>query len=795
MRKITILFLCLQVCIICLHAQTVDTSLLKKRLTDYLQNNFQEKLYVHTDKNTYLAGEIIWFKIYNTEAYTNRPVNISKVAYIELLDNQNKPILQTKVTLKEGGGEGTLYLPVSINSGSYVLRTYTSWMKNFGADYYYHKDLSVYNTLKEENFNEEKKVDDNIYRVHFFPEGGNLVDGLTSRIAFRAVDRRGKSVEFEGVILNHNNDTISKFSPLKFGIGSFYFCPYKAEKYKVLIKPKGGNEFSTTLPPIFEKGTVISIKRKDPAYLSVLLQSNLVQPDEKYTLLVHSGQKIVCVKTISKEDTGKEYPVAVSLLGDGISHFTLFSSKGTAICQRLYFKKPANLLNIRTETDKQDYVPKEKVQLNIHAGLPVKTNYSISVYQTDSDINEEESIISSLWLSSELKGKIENVAWYLKDPTGDATDNLMLTHGWRRFKWENIFGQEPPSINYPPELEGHIISGRMYNSLTGDGVENGQAYLSIPGQHGQFYTSSSHKGGKINFFTRNFYSGNEIIVQTDARTDSLLQVAIYSPFSDEFSSWYPAQFNEQPSQKSLLERSIAMQVNNAFQARKLNKQKLTSQPSFSFYHQPDKVYKLDDYVRFTTMEEVLREYVTEISVSLRKKNYYLRVLDNKVGQFSERAPLILLDGVPLFDDGNAIIKTDPIKIQRLELILTAYTYGKNSFSGIASFYSYKGDLAGYQLPATALVLDYESLQTNREFYSPMYEGDHTGFSRSPDYRTTLLWSGTNVTDARGQATMSFFTSEVKGKYVVDIQSITADGKLGTASTTFNVTGKEPIKIN
>ncbi|WP_353135511.1 hypothetical protein [Pseudopedobacter sp.] len=788
MRKITIL-LCLQVCIACLYAQTADTSLLKKRLTDYLQNNFQEKLYVHTDKNTYLAGEIIWFKIYNTEAYTNRPVNISKVAYIELLDNQNKPILQTKVTLKEGGGEGTFYLPVSINSGSYVLRTYTSWMKNFGADYYYHKDLSVYNTLKEENFNEEKKVDDNIYRVHFFPEGGNLVDGLTSRIAFRAVDQRGKSVEFEGVILNHNNDTISKFSPLKFGIGSFYFCPYKAEKYKVLIKPKGGNEFSTSLPPIFEKGTVISIKKTDPAYLSVLLQSNPVQQSAKYTLLVHTRQKIVYVKAISAEDIDNIHQIALSLLGDGISHFTLFNSEGTAICQRLYFKKPANLLNARTETDRQDYAPKEKVQLNIHAGLPVKTNYSISVYQTDWDMSEEESIISSLWLSSELKGKIENAVWYLKDPTGEATDNLMLTHGWRRFKWENIFGQEKHPVDYLPEAEGHIISGKLYNPLTGHATENGQVYLSVPSQQGQFYTSLSRKDGKFNFFIRDFYRGNEIIVQTDTRTDTLSQIEIHSPFSDKFSTWQAPQFNKQPQQQILLEKSIAMQVNNAYYSRQLNKEKPIQTQPRSFYNKPDKVYKLDDYVRFTTMEEVLREYVSEVTVALRKKDYYLRMLDNSTGQFSDKSPLVLIDGVPLFDEGNTIIKTNPGKIQRLELIPATYTYGRNTFSGIASFYSYKGDLAGYHLSERALVLDYESLQTNREFYSPMYEGDNAGFSRVPDYRTTLFWSGTNQTDANGHSIVSFFTSEVTGKYVVDIQLITADGKTGTARTTFGVKRK------
>ncbi|RRN77471.1 hypothetical protein EIM50_19450, partial [Pseudoxanthomonas sp. SGD-10] len=205
-----------------------------------------------------------------------------------------------------------------------------------------------------------------------------------------------------------------------------------------------------------------------------------------------------------------------------------------------------------------------------------------------------------------------------------------------------------------------------------------------------------------------------------------------------------------------------------------------------FYFKPDKVYKLDDYVRFTTMEEVLREYVPEITVSIRKNKYHLNVFDNSTGQFHSTSPLLLIDGVPLFDEGNSIMKMDPRKIQRLEIVSNAYTYGRNSFSGIASFHTYQGNLADYDISEKALVLDYDGLQDKREFYTPMYEGDISQFRRIPDYRTTLFWSPNNQLNGPEKLDVNFYTSDLEGDFLVDIQWLAEDGSAGSAKASFTV---------
>ena len=217
-----------------LWGQSSDFSLIKNQFENYRNNVLQEKLYVHTDKNFYLAGELLWFKLYNVDAALHQPLDISKVAYIELLDKDHRPVAQTKVSIEEGTGSGSFVLPMELNSGNYTFRAYTNWMKNFEADFYFEKPISVVNAIKNEPLNGSINLQIN-YAINFFPEGGNLVNGIESTIGFHAMDQYARSYDVHGMVLDQNNDTILNFSSLKFGIGSFRFLPQANKTYRAVV--------------------------------------------------------------------------------------------------------------------------------------------------------------------------------------------------------------------------------------------------------------------------------------------------------------------------------------------------------------------------------------------------------------------------------------------------------------------------------------------------------------------------------------------------------------------------------
>ena len=140
------------------HGQQDMVNTLVNNLTAYNQQNPQEKIFAHTDKSFYVCGEIIWFKLYNVDALFDKPLTVSKIAYVELLNNEQKPVLQAKIELKEGTGSGSFILPFSLNSGTYVLRSYTNWMKNYNPDLFFESPLTVINTLKNFNDRLSKKL-------------------------------------------------------------------------------------------------------------------------------------------------------------------------------------------------------------------------------------------------------------------------------------------------------------------------------------------------------------------------------------------------------------------------------------------------------------------------------------------------------------------------------------------------------------------------------------------------------------------------------------------------------------
>ncbi|RYY34988.1 MAG: hypothetical protein EOP46_11600, partial [Sphingobacteriaceae bacterium] len=87
-------------------AQTATA--LQNSFDTHAQNTLQEKLFVHTDKSVYLAGELLWFKIYCVNALTHKPLDLSKVAYVDISDKNNTPVLQAKIALKHGSGAGSI---------------------------------------------------------------------------------------------------------------------------------------------------------------------------------------------------------------------------------------------------------------------------------------------------------------------------------------------------------------------------------------------------------------------------------------------------------------------------------------------------------------------------------------------------------------------------------------------------------------------------------------------------------------------------------------------------------------
>ncbi len=504
-------------------AQKNNLDVISQQFSDYRSKNLQEKIFTHLDRNFYVAGENMWFKLYCVDAYLHRPLDVSKVAYLEILDHDNKAIAQTKVSLQDGTGNGQIFLPVSLTAGNYLVRVYTAWMKNFSPDFYSQQIITIVNTVRKTEVVKNIKPQ---YEIQLFPEGGHLVDGLVSTVAFRIVDETGKGKNINGAIVNQHNDTIAKLHPLKFGIGKFAITPSAVESYRAVISDRTVS-VTSKFPSVEKTGYVLNVTDTTGDQLKVKVRSKGI--DETHNtiyLFAHTRQVVKIAEMKFLANGSSTFLVPKNKLGEGISHLTLFNDANQPIAERLYFKRPETKLSLSVQSEEAAYASRKKIKLSVKVATPSfqSGNFSMSVFKEDGlnqfaplDIQQYEFLIS------DLRGTIESPDYYFSNDASvdQATDNLMLTHGWSRFKWNDLLSNKNTPLPFMPEYRGHIITGEVVDISSGLPVPGIKTFLSSPGKNVHLNGSVSDANGKIQFEMRDFYDRKKILIQPDLSRDSI----------------------------------------------------------------------------------------------------------------------------------------------------------------------------------------------------------------------------------------------------------------------------------
>ncbi|OON69606.1 hypothetical protein B0919_06615 [Hymenobacter sp. CRA2] len=762
---------------------------------NYSQQDAHEKLFLHLDRSLYVGGDIMWFKLYAVAGSRHQPLPLSKVAYVEVLDAKQRPVLQGKIELKQAAGHGSFQLPATLASGRYTVRAYTNWMKNFGPEYYFHSTVTVVNTFAERL---PAAADSAGIDVQFFPEGGNLVKGLPSKVGFKVADKTGRGLDAEGVLLDPQNKVVARFKTLKFGMGRFAFTPTEAGKaYTAVVKLPGQQTVTSQAPAVNEQGYVLSLDDAGPNQVSLSVRaSGPAAASGPVYVLGHAGQQAFVATSLPLANSQGQLLLDKSRLPEGVLHFTAFDAQQRPVCERLYFQRPKAQLSISAAADRRQYGTRDKVSLSLRTndgtGAEAPANLSVAVYRLDSLATRAATaadISSYLWLTSDLPGVIENPGYYLRDSSAEAdeaADNLMLTQGWRRFSWDKVLAGGPLPRPYVPEFNGHLVQGRVFNKHTNQPAAQIPAYLAAPGVPVRMYSSLSDANGAVHFEVRDLYGPKNLVLQTNTRQDSIYRFEIHNPFSAVFVP-RPAPGLALPElyRPELTQRHLQMQAQNAYFRKPLSAFAQPLADSVSLYGKASELYRLDDYTRFKVMEEVMREYVPGVQVRLRKDGFHFMVVDKVSGAYFDDDPMVLLDGVPFFDI-NRVMKMDPLKIKTLEVMDGRFMQAGLMYSGIVSYTTYKGDLAGYRPDARALVQEYEGLQWEREFYSPRYATAQQQQSRLPDLRNLLYWNPQVLTSSASGQQLEFYTSDEAGKYVVVVQGLADSGLAGSRSFTFEV---------
>jgi hypothetical protein len=346
---------------------------------------------------------------------------------------------------------------------------------------------------------------------------------------------------------------------------------------------------------------------------------------------------------------------------------------------------------------------------------------------------------------------------------------------------------EPFRVTYLPDLGGGL-------SLSGSVVGPDQLpvpfttlHFSLLGEHPDYFAAISDEKGRFNLASTRGAGKQEFFVTPEQYKVADLEIRIDQEY-DKRPLHFPAgEFSLSVDEREVARKlSLNMQLSKAYRTSKTSDAEAGSKGGshsaieVPFYGTRVKKLMIDDYVRLPNMEEVFINLVPEVQIFKKRGKTGIRIVseNNSIGVYQ---PLIMIDNISVFDV-EAILALSPEKIERIDLINDIYLKGSVAFGGLLAIYSRKGDMAGIDLPQGSYFFDVQGVNLE----TPAFRNFPPARNRVPDTRNTVYWNDEVLLERGGTIDISFQAPAGKGKYVILLRAVSADGEIFMASSKFAV---------
>lgn len=429
----------------------------------------RESLFVHLNKTTYFKGEEIWLKGYSYDQKNQLTSKATTNIHVGVYDNKGNQVQKALFKAENGVAKGNILIDSTFTSGTYYVKAETNWMKNFKESNAFIQKIEV--ITEKPSIKKDAETAEN-YDFQFLPEGGHMIANTKNTIGFKVINTKGNGVIANGIIYDKNQKEITSFEGNSKGLGKFLFYPEANQEYTATIEFESGKVITQALPKAKEKGITIIVNTPFPDKVILNFNTNKAtlesNPAKKYKALIHQNGKLKIIEFSFDNTQEKAISVPKKDLFKGINTITVFTDDNVPIIERLFFndyfikKSALNISKIDTVND--------SIILSIsETELRDTINLSISVLpELTKSYNPNHNIVSNFYLKPHIKGTVENPQYYFKKMDRKKKyelDILLLTQGWSRYEWKNIFEEKPNGLNRFEN--GLVISGKVNRPASG----------------------------------------------------------------------------------------------------------------------------------------------------------------------------------------------------------------------------------------------------------------------------------------------------------------------------------------
>jgi hypothetical protein len=776
-----------------------------------------EKVYLHVDRDSYYAGDNIWFKAYLIDALDRLLTDHSSNLHVELISPFSKIVSNRIIRLEGGLGNGDFRLPSDIKSGRYTLRAYTNYMRNYGDQLFFSKEIAVINSSDSSKISERVKYVENKIQVSFFPEGGSLVDNVSSIVAFKAVNYLGKGCDVSGKIYSSGGDLITTFRSTHLGMGSFFLRPLPGLKYYSMVRGADSIDIKTELPASFSTGVTFSASIDQNNELLITTKTN---PE---TLALVSDNDLVLSFSIRNE-VFKTIPIKIKSpvtsfvlptdnLPDGILMMTLSAIKDLPLSERLIYIEREAPLNIQIETDKSLYGKREPVTLKVSLSGDsiIEREGNVSLAAVDETFTNNASkfprtISSWFLLESDVRGFVEDPSYYFDPSNPDRfrdLDLLLRTQGWRDFTWKY------DTTYFPPE-NGFTVSGILRKDNKNKSILDPRVSIGIFGTKsnliktvpvdsiGRFKLSDIDLTGQATLIATGIGKNDhpEGVLTLDSVnynpakvTDSLIMVSILAENNqNKLKSFY--KIYESIKKKYKLSDTISIGEVNIISERHKDPQTVKVESSRLKYEKPDAELMVTESMEgYPNIPEVIRGKIPGVEVVGPHSGEYVIYIRgiSSVDSIGITPPLVLIDGNQATFEDLLLMPVSIIdRIDVLKLVSSTVIFGFQGYNGVINLITKAGGVSGVYKPVEySAKLKISGYNASRIFYSPQHLSDSNSDFK-PDLRSTLLWNPDINLEGTNEVILNYYNGDNSSLIRIFAEGITTTG--------IPVTGKAEYEV-
>jgi hypothetical protein len=775
------------------YAQQLDSMMMEYELTAPI-----EKVHLHFDKNIYNKDETIFFKGYIRTG--NDPSQLSKNLYVEWYDTTGKLIKQTVSPVFQSSAKGSFELPTGFTGNFVHVKAYTTWMLNHDTDFVFKKDILINSpVLVSPKLTAPVELKTT---VQAFPEGGMAVAGIPNKFAFRATNPYGDPVKIRGILVDSKMKKVDTLITRHDGMGIFSFTPTVNENYQLYWMDEKGKKGTTPIEKPKTEGIIMQVQGgNEEATVKIQRSENLPANWKKLNLWIHQHQSLyykVNINVTEKRTVIARIPI--DQLPTGILQFTLFTDDFLPVAERILFvNNREHEFNVRVTFPLVNMDKRGKNVVEFFVSDTASANLSVSITDFSLNTPETQTIFSDLLLSSDIKGKIHNPAYYLMSDSDSVTANLdlvMLTHGWRRFNWEKLRSGLPPVITYPAEQSFIKMQGKVFGLKPNMSAAPPQLNLIMSGKDSskQFYFAPINKDGSFEVADMFFYdtakvyysfnSGNKLTDITQVRLDNgllryqpgkrtLLDRNPITPFADSvLRARMTAIFNEQERLRKMMESATLQEV--------VVKTKTKTNLQILEEKYASGLFSGGDGYSFDVGEDAKIMGSIDILTFLQG-----RVAGLNITGSGTNATLNWRGSVPdlyLNEIRSQVGVIQSISIQDIAYIKVFrppfFGSGGGGAGGAIAIYTKRGQDTRKADP-NAKGMEYAILggySRFKEFALPPYDRPETVFD--PDNRTTLLWNPYVLTNKKSpRVKLTYFNNDFSKKLLLVLEGMNSEGKL------------------